>query len=144
MISALFDTCVVIDLLQKREPFFEDAHALFLAVANERIQGVLSSKTVLDVYYIMHHANHSAEKTREVLNALFSLFTVADTTAEDCRKAVLSGAADYEDAVLAETAKREGVSCIVTRNLTDFAKAGVTVRLPEELRKQIGEQKEGK
>ena len=33
---ALIDTCVIIDALQNREPFAEDAQKIFLAVANKR------------------------------------------------------------------------------------------------------------
>ena len=31
---ALIDTCIIIDALQAREPFAEDAQQIFLAVAN--------------------------------------------------------------------------------------------------------------
>ena len=33
---ALIDTCIVIDALQNREPFAENAQQIFLAVANKR------------------------------------------------------------------------------------------------------------
>ena len=99
MTFVLFDTCIVLDLMQKREPFFDDAQRLFLAVANRRIKGCLTAKSVLDIYYLLHRANHSGEETKKYLVALLKLFEILDTTAVDCRKAVLSGVSDFEDAV---------------------------------------------
>ena len=130
MIPVLFDTCIVIDLLEKREPFFEDAYSLMLAVANHQIRGCLSANSVLDTYYILHRANHSNEKTREAVKTLCSLFTVVNTTSSDCEKALLSEIADYEDAVMVETAIREGISTIVTRNTKDFEKAKLEIVTP--------------
>ena len=35
----LFDTCVAIDVLQHREPFWKDSYNAFLAIANRRAMG---------------------------------------------------------------------------------------------------------
>ena len=50
----------------------------------------------------------------------------------DCRKAVSSNLSDFEDAVMTESAIREEMDCIVTRNLGDYKKAVLTVYSPEE------------
>ena len=104
MTTALFDTCIVLDVLQKREPFFDDAHKLFLAVANRRIKGCLTAKSILDIFYLFHRQSHNADETRKSISALLNLFEILDTSAIDCRKAILSGISDYEDAVMTETA----------------------------------------
>ncbi len=139
MTTVLFDTCIVLDLMQKREPFFENAHKLFVAVANHRIRGCLTAKSVLDIYYLMHRANHSVEEIRKQLSALFSLFGILDTTAVDCKKALLSGIADYEDAVMAETAVREKIDCFVTRNSGDYKNVSFRVLPPEDLLSRMTE-----
>ena len=133
MISVLFDTCIVMDLMQKREPFFDDAHTLFIAAANHQIEGCLTAKSILDIYYLLHRANHNIEDTKRSLSALMDLFKILDTTDVDCRKAVLSGISDFEDAVMTETAVREHVDCIVTRNLKDFKNTAVKILAPENL-----------
>ena len=51
---ALIDTCIIIDALQAREPFAEDAQQIFLAVANKRVMGFLTAKSAADIYYITH------------------------------------------------------------------------------------------
>jgi predicted nucleic acid-binding protein len=137
MTTALFDTCIVLDVLQKREPFFDDAHKLFLAVANRRIKGCLTAKSILDIYYLFHRQCHSVDETGKSISALLNLFEILDTSAIDCRKALLSGISDYEDAVMTETAIRERVDCVVTRNLRDYRNSSVTILSSEDLAAKI-------
>lgn len=128
---AFIDTCVVIDALQSREPFAKDAQDIFLAAANNLYLGYISAKAVTDIYYLMHRHTHDDKASRDILNKLFSLFDVLDTAGIDCRKAVLSPVSDFEDAVMVETALRNEVDCIVTRNLRDFTKSPVPVYEPK-------------
>ena len=44
----LIDTCVILDALQKREPFWEDAAKIFLAAANEKYQGIITAKALTE------------------------------------------------------------------------------------------------
>lgn len=137
--KALLDTCIVIDLLQKREPFFEDAHQTFLAAANQEYEGAISANSVTDIYYLMHRFLHDNEKSRKALETLFKLVQVLDTTELDCRKALVSPVSDYEDALMAETAVRNHMDCIVTRNTKDYSKAAVPVLTPTQFLKRIKE-----
>lgn len=131
--NALIDTCVIIDALQSREPFSKDAEAVFMSVANRRCVGFLAANSITDIHYLMHKALHSSEETKKVLGILFSLFDILDTCGIDCRKALTSNIADYEDAVMVETAARAGIDCIVTRNMKDYAGAPMPVYSPAQL-----------
>ncbi|MBO4653220.1 MAG: PIN domain-containing protein [Lachnospiraceae bacterium] len=135
--KVLFDTCIIIDLLQRREPFFEDAHALCLAVASSTIKGCLTAKSATDIHYIMHNYLHDAERTKKALSSLFTVFALLDTTGSDCKAALLSETNDYEDAVLISTADRYGMDAIVTRNTHDFTRSPVPVYDPEALRLRL-------
>lgn len=88
--NALIDTCVIIDAMQSRKPFDEDAEAVFLSVANHRCEGFLTANTITDIYFLMHKALHNAAETRKALGVLFDLFTILDTTGMDCQKALTS------------------------------------------------------
>ena len=134
---ALIDTCIVIDLLQKREPFFDDAHKVFLSLANRQYEGYISAKSVADIHYLMHHFLHDEAKSRKAVETLFNLFSVLDTTELDCKKAILSPVNDYEDAIMVETALRSGMDFIVTRNLKDYEKSSVQARLPADFLHEI-------
>ena len=128
--KALLDTCIVVDLLQKREPFFKDAKDIFLCVANHRFEGFVSAKALTDIYYLMHRYTHSDAESRKALDTLLKLVGVLPTSGVDCQKALLSEVTDYEDAVMIETAIREQMDCIVTRNLSDYAKSSIPVYAP--------------
>ena len=134
---ALIDTCVIIDALQNREPFAQEAQQIFFTIANKHATGYISAKAVLDIYYLTHRSTHSDEATRKILKTLLGLFDILDTTQLDCRQALSSDISDYEDAVMCETAKRCDVDCIVTRNQKDYAKSEVTVDSPAEFLEQI-------
>lgn len=130
---ALVDTCVIIDALQSREPFNRSAEAIFRLAAEGQMDGFLSAKSVTDIYYLTHRLTHDDEKTREIISKILTLFDLVDTLGVDCKKALISQMSDYEDAVMAETALRLKIDCIVTRNVRDYRKAGLAVLTPEEL-----------
>ena len=136
---ALIDTCVIIDALQNREPFAEDAQTIFIAAANTQFIGVISAKASTDIYYLMHRHTHDDKASRQVLHKLFTLFDVIDTAGIDCRRAVMSPVSDFEDAVMIETAIRTEVDCIITRNTHDYAKSPIPVYTPEQFIQQITE-----
>lgn len=120
---ALIDTCIVIDALQSREPFFKEAQEIFLGAANKQFEGFLTAKSVTDIYYLTHRCTHSDKETRQILNKLFCLFGLLDTAGIDCRKAVSSNLSDFEDAVMAESAIREEMDCIVTHRTSGHTKS---------------------
>ena len=129
----LIDTCVIIDALQSRVPFAEAAQRLFLYSANKQFEGYITAKSVTDIYYLTHRLTHSDSETRKILSKLFTLFHLLDTTSLDCRKAISSEISDYEDAIMAETAIRSEIDCIVTRNIKDFKNSTVKVFEPSAL-----------
>jgi len=126
----LVDTCVVVDVLQHREPFWEDSYAAFLAIANHRAEGFLSAKSLTDIYYLTHRATHDDKKTRRILATLLIPFDLLDTAGIDCRRAISSDITDFEDAVMVESAVRAGMDCIMTRNLKDYKQSVVPVYSP--------------
>lgn len=128
----VIDTCVIVDALQSREPFYKDAQSIFLLCANLQCDGFLTEKAITDIYYLTHRQTHSDIATRDVLTKLCALFGLLDTTASDVRRAVSAEISDFEDAVMIETAVRSNMDCIVTRNIRDYYKAPIPVYSPAE------------
>ncbi len=128
--KALLDTCIIIDVLQKREPFSLDGEKIFIYAANNLFNGCITAKSVTDIYYLLHKTTHDNEKTKEILCKLFALFNVIDTTGTDIKNAVFSLTTDYEDAVMIESAIRENVDCIITRNECDYKKSSIKIYTP--------------
>ena len=111
---ALIDTCIVIDALQSREPFAQDAQKIFLLSANWQYEGFLTAKGMTDIYYLTHRQTHNDKETRTVLSKLCELFYLLDTSSADVQSAIFSDITDFEDGVMIETAMRSGMDCIVT------------------------------
>lgn len=137
--TAVIDTCVIIDALQNREPFSADAQKIFLAVSNRQFNGVITANSITDIFYILRRGLHSEPLTRDCIHKLFLLFDIADTFAVDCQIALGSEIKDYEDAVMIETAKRIGADCIVTRKLKDYSTAEIFVYSPAEFLDKLAE-----
>lgn len=138
--KALIDTCIVIDVLQKREPFCNAAMDIFLAVSNRRFTGVLTAKSITDIHYILHRSLHNESETRKAVRTLFTLFSVADTLASDCQNALSSPMTDFEDAVMSETADRLDIDYIITRNKKDCISSSVPVLSPDEFLQKLQEE----
>ena len=131
--KVLIDTCVAIDFLQKREPYHKDAYRIFHAAATNLFTGCITAKAATDIYYLMHRHTHSDQAARTQLAQLLTLIGMVDTSSEDIFHALSSDISDFEDAVMAETAVRSHMDCIVTRNSRDYIRSAVPVYTPEEL-----------
>lgn len=126
----LLDTNVLLDAIEVRKEFFDDSSMVVL-LATE-YDGFIVASSVTDIYYIEHKRNHDKKKTKTIMDKLFKIFDILDTTAEDCRNALRSDISDFEDAVTVESAKRNGIDCIVTRNAKDFKNSSIPVYTPME------------
>ena len=138
--KAVIDTCVIIDVLQNREPFAKDSQAVFLLCANRRYEGFITAKAATDIYYLTHRYTHSDKTSRKVLSDLCLLFTILDTAAIDIQKAIPASTSDFEDAVMIETALRANVDCIVTRNTRDYSASPIPIYSPAEFIGLIAEE----
>ena len=130
--KAIIDTCVILDYLQNREPFFDDALNIAIGRAKRQYEAYITASSLTDLYYIVHRHTHSSIESHKIITTLSHLFGLADTLAEDCINALHSEMNDYEDAVMSETAHRIKADCIVTRNIKDYSKSKVPVMTPSE------------
>ena len=137
----LVDTNIIVDVLQKREPWFEAGSEIFLASADERITGLITSKQACDVHFfarkIFRGQENVDEKARDILSRLFSVFEVIDTLGSDCEEALTIDNGNYEDCVMLASAARLHVDCIVTRNPDHFRGSGIRVYSPDEFVKLL-------
>lgn len=137
--KALIDTCIVMDFLQCREPFADDAKAIFRAAACEQFTGYITAKSATDIYYLTHRCTHSDQESRNKLNSLLSIVGMLDTSSMDIFQALSSNISDFEDAVMIETASRSHIDCIITRNQKDFHKSTITVFSPSDFLKHLND-----
>lgn len=118
--------------MTNRQEFQDDAAKVFTICTGGLAQGFFSSNSVCDLHYVLHHHLHDEHLTRNALETWLNLIGVLDVSGEDCLKAIQSKTTDYEDAVMEQTAKRNGCDYIVTRNLRDFALSPVPAISPRQ------------
>ena len=139
--KALLDTNVVLDVLQKRSPWFDDGKEIFLAVAAKQIDGFVTAKEVADIHFFSRKQFKDEEnidiKVRKIISGILALFGVIDTLGEDCQNALGIENNDYEDAMMITSAKRAGIDYIVTRNTEHFKQSAVPVCTPAEFVKLL-------
>ena len=130
MRRGFLDTNVVIDLLDKREPFWKDAAALFTMAYNGQVELYISSLTYATASYLLR--KHGKEGTRALLGNLRELSKVTAVGETEVDLAMASAFDDYEDALQYFSAANAKVEAIVTRNKKDFHASGLPVMSPEE------------
>ena len=134
--KVLIDTNIILDVLCKRPAFYEDSAKIFKLCEVKKISGVISALSILNIMYILRK-ELDADKTREILDSLMLIFSVADLKADDLKKAAGMRFKDYEDAIQSASATRIKANYIVTRNIKDFSESKVTAIKPTELLDRI-------
>lgn len=128
--KVLIDTNVIIDGLQSRKGFLEDAGQVMLRAYD--YDGYITANSLADIFYLQHRFFHDKKKAKQSITDLTKLFGIIDTTGNDCRNALRSEMNDFEDAILMESALREDIDVIVTRNTKDFKKSTIKICTPVE------------
>ena len=134
--KVLIDTSIILDVLCKRPAFYEDSAKIFKLCEVKKISGVISALSIPNIMYILRK-ELDADKTREILDSLMLIFSVADLKADDLKKAADMRFKDYEDAIQSACATRIKANYIVTRNIKDFSESKVTAIKPAELLDRI-------
>lgn len=127
----LIDGNILLDVLQKRAPHYEDSAKVWKMCETDMADGYISALTFADLVYIMRK-ELDAEKVSEVLKKMSLIFIFEDLTASDINAAAEMKWADFEDAVQAATAKRIHADYIITRNVKDFKNSEVIAFTPSE------------
>ena len=127
----LIDANIVLDVLQKREPYWKDSSVIWKLCETEQVEGYISTLTFANLMYVMRRELDPAQ-IRDVLDKLRLIFLFADFTAADMEKAAEMGWDDFEDAIQAATAERIMADSIITRNVRDFRNSKVIAFTPSE------------
>jgi predicted nucleic acid-binding protein len=121
------DTNIIIDLLAKREPFYDAAAMLFTLADKQKIRLSVSALTFANTNYILLQSK-KPEESRMILR---KLNMVVEVLSLDEKIVGLSlndnDFHDYEDALQYFTALENGIDAIITRNLKDFKKSKLPV-----------------
>jgi predicted nucleic acid-binding protein len=132
MMKVFLDTNIVIDLLAKREPFYNHAAQIFSLADKMKIQLYVSALTFANTNYILL----KERKPEEAKSILRRLKLIVNIISLDEKIIGLSlndtDFRDYEDAIQYYSAIENGIETIITRNLKDFQKSKIPVLTAEQ------------
>ena len=127
----LIDGNILLDVLQKRAPYYDDSAKIWKMCETNLAEGHVSVLTFANLVYVMRK-ELDAEGIGNILKRLSLIFTFDDLNALDISTAADMQWDDFEDAVQTATAKRIHADYIITRNVKDFKKSNVMALTPSE------------
>lgn len=125
MKTLFLDTNIVVDLLEKREPFCQDAVQIFTMSYNKQVRLVASPMTFATASYLLR--KHGAEGVRNLLSNLRQLCNVAAADEQTVDASLVSQFDDFEDAMQYFSALKANAEVIITRNGKDFSASKLPV-----------------
>lgn len=134
MRSLLIDTNIILDLLAKRDPFYDFAAEIFSLADTKKIRLYTSSVSIINTNYILSKIL-SEKEVREILRKFRILVKVLSCDEKIIDLGLNSSFKDYEDAVQYFTAIENQMDGILTRNVKDFKSSKIPVMTPEEFLK---------
>ncbi len=136
MIKILLDTNIVIDLLAMREPFYQDAAALFTLADQKTIKLSVSALSLANTHYILSKFINEQE-ARKILRNFKVIVDVLPLDDKVVDLALNSDFKDFEDAIQFFTAIENDQKLIVTRNKSDFKESKIPIMTAGEFIKSI-------
>jgi predicted nucleic acid-binding protein len=128
----LIGTNVVLDFLQEREPFVEDAARLFERIDTGEIEGFIAATTITNIYYIVRRAA-GAVVAQDTITQVLAELNICAVDRDVLEQALALNFQDFEDAVQYACAVVHNVDAIVTRDASGFVSAEIPVVLTDEL-----------
>ncbi len=137
MKQLLIDTSIIIDLLARREPFYEDAAKLFSLADKNMVRLSVSSLSFANTNYLLQKT-YSSVVAKEILRK-FKILTIVLSLDDKIVDLSLndSGFSDFEDAIQYYSAIENNQDIIITRNLRDFKSSKIPVMMAGEFIKSF-------
>lgn len=132
------DSDVILDVLEKREPFYEYSAQILTLGDEKKVQLVTTSLVIANVYYLMRK-HLGIERAKENLRKLRIIVNIISVNEKEVDLALNSELSDFEDALQYFTALDNGINFIITRNTKDYKNPKIIVQTPQEYIKSSSE-----
>ena len=131
----LFDTNIILDILEKRLPFYDSSKSVLESCASGNVTGYIALHSISNTFYILRK-RYSAADRRKLLLDILDLLQVAGTDHGSVRNALQrEDFTDFEDCLQDECAKQIHANYIVTRNTDDFSMSDIPAIIPDDMLK---------
>ncbi len=141
MNKALVDTNIILDLLAKRNPFYQDSEQIFSLADLGNIDLFASSLSIVNTHYILKSILKK-KNSRTIIRKFKVLVESVDLTDKIIELSLNdSKFKDFEDGIQYYTALEAQCNVIVTRNLKDFKNSNIPVVSPKEFLTKVNGEK---
>lgn len=117
--TVLVDINILLDVLQKREPFFESSARLLSLIENGKVKGFIASHSVTTLFYLIKKDRSSAD-AKATITSILQFMQVAAVDQNTIEQALNLDYHDFEDAVQMISALQCKADYLITRNLRDY------------------------
>ncbi len=131
----LFDTNIILDILEKRLPFYDSSKSVLESCASGNVTGYIALHSISNIFYILRKRYSTADR-RKLLLGILDLLQVTGADHESVRNALQrEDFFDFEDCLQDECAKQIHANYIVTRNTDDFSMSDIPAIIPDDMLK---------
>ena len=127
--NLLLDTCVVIDYLGRKEPFFEQAERVVAAGFFGDAKLWIAGQSINDAFYVLSKYQDSM-RVQRAIEAFLQVAMPVSLSAADYVAATRLGWDDLEDCLVALCAQSARAEYLVTRDAGGFARSLVPAISP--------------
>jgi predicted nucleic acid-binding protein len=131
MKKIFIDTNVLIDLIDKRVPYYHDVAIISTLAEQQQIRLAASSLSFINTYYVLSKKLDN----KLVINSLMKYRLICEVSNIDeiiIDKSLISNFNDFEDAVQHYSALYDKCDILITRNKKDFKNSEIPVMTPSE------------
>lgn len=134
MNKVFIDSDIILDVLARREPFYNDSSKLLSLAETKRLQAFTSPIVMANVYYILRKLT-SKSFTLESLRKLRVFIKIVPVSEKHIDQALSSGFSDFEDAIQYFSSTDRHLGFIITRNKKDYKPDKISICTPSEFLK---------
>jgi len=131
------DTDIILDILAKREPFYNPAAQLFALIEEKKVDAFTTPVVFSNLFYILSKFK-SRNFAHSSLRKLRLLLTIIQVDEKVIDLALNSEFKDFEDAIQFYAAKFHNLDFIITRNVKDFVSKEIVVLTAEDYIERFG------
>ena len=131
-LRVLLDLNVILDVLQRREPFYTTSAHVLAQAENGSIEAWIAAHSVTTLFYLLAR-DRSTGQARMAISDLLGILSVAAVDQEVIDQALALPYVDFEDAVQMAAAVRAKAQYVITRNIRDYRAGPLPVLQPVEL-----------
>jgi len=138
--KVFIDSDIILDLLCKRNPFYNFAAEVFTLGDTKNIELITTSLVFANVFYILRKLL-GIDRAKELLRKLRIIIGIISVDEKIVDLALNSKFSDFEDGLQYFTARENDIKIILTRNVKDYKEKDLLIQTPEEYLKSVNKKK---